>query len=637
MNTKSHAKLHPSSFYILSFFVLIFLEIIITNPVLAVSSCTLGDFGKCTCIFTRSLSEGLQTGYCSSDPNKIEILTYPQSNYSFVTAPNPSESQCPLNQQCYEPIPKGSTPTLTPSPTPPPIGTPPPGNTTTIVASCKTSKNIDGFCYKPFENPSGWVSSNEPSTCNSSEGRLCYIPDTRPTPIPQEACAGEINCQCKEYSPGSDKLDEIIGQGSADSIKGVPILGNVLNGIDNSFAGAFAKIGLSRTNGLPSDYSGEENDVQMLAKYYAGCVENAICAETRDIGKIVGSSQPIVGENICIARSQWGQYLRDKKVTIASAGQLPVAQSQKNFLQKILVAAETEEERVGFLGLDTAQKGLAGMCFRNIAYASNVTSVFTGLPIPEQIRHGNTTDLDVSTSDAVDQVVTGISSGIVAIGKDIWTSYTVNSPGGMILRLFAWARDPFFQSATTYYQSLMENGDAEILGQECQKEHSYRIKAIEDLGVTSDVVVVKVPPVCKTAPAGKTMKDFMNALDDNRLYDIGVPKEKISGVKSALGECLDCAQTGGLATAIGCVPVLNLQKFIAETVFGIGIGIAGAFSVLCMIYGAILFQTSAGNSTQVQKAQKMIINCLIGLIVIVFSLFILKFIGIDLLRIPGLG
>lgn len=521
-------------------------------------------------------------------------------------------------------------------PDPDPLTTPNPSEAGSLGKSCK-NEGANTICLPPGHSDTidREIVYGE-NKCN--EGYICWSSKagSEPTPTPQETCAGEINCQCKEFAPGSDKLDEIIGKGTADSIKAVPILGGVFGSIDNSLAAVFTQFGLG-VSGVPSDYAGEENDMQMLAKYYTGCVENAICAETRDIGKIVGSDQTIVGENICIARSQWGQYLRDKKVVVASAKQIPVAKGEKNLLQKLLVAAETEEERIGFLGLETAQKGLAGMCFRNIAYASNVTSIFTGAKIPDFIRPGNTTDLDTTSSDAVNQVLTALSSGVVGIAKDVWKSYTVDSPGGTILRLFAWARDPFYQSATTYTQSLMENGDVEILAQECQKEHNYQIKAIEDMGIAAVDASVKIPKACKTTPEGDTMKDFLKALDDDRLYDIGIPREKIAGVKSSLGECLDCAQTGGLATAIGCVPVLNLQKFITETIFGIGISFAGAFSVLCMIYGAILFQTSAGNSTQVEKGRKLIVNCLVGLIVIVFSLFILKFIGIDLLRIPGLG
>ncbi|MFO0703097.1 MAG: hypothetical protein U0525_00010 [Patescibacteria group bacterium] len=101
--------------------------------------------------------------------------------------------------------------------------------------------------------------------------------------------------------------------------------------------------------------------------------------------------------------------------------------------------------------------------------------------------------------------------------------------------------------------------------------------------------------------------------------------------------CLACAQYGGFQSALGCMPMDKAERFISEGILGIGISIAGAVTILCMIYGAMLYQLSMGESSQVQKAQKLITGCFFGLITIIFALFILKVIGVDLLRIPGLG
>jgi len=91
---------------------------------------------------------------------------------------------------------------------------------------------------------------------------------------------------------------------------------------------------------------------------------------------------------------------------------------------------------------------------------------------------------------------------------------------------------------------------------------------------------------------------------------------------------------GGIWTSIGCVKP-SLTSFIQETVFGLGIGFAGIVSLGCIIYASILLQFSQGDPEKVQAARDMIQSCIFGLILIIFSVFILRVIGVDILRIPG--
>ena len=101
--------------------------------------------------------------------------------------------------------------------------------------------------------------------------------------------------------------------------------------------------------------------------------------------------------------------------------------------------------------------------------------------------------------------------------------------------------------------------------------------------------------------------------------------------------CLSCALYGGFPSALGCMPMDKVERFLAEGVLGVGITFAGAFAVLCIIYGAIQFQLSGGESAKVQKAQKLITQCVVGLLIIIFSVFLLRFVGVNLLQIYGLG
>ena len=79
----------------------------------------------------------------------------------------------------------------------------------------------------------------------------------------------------------------------------------------------------------------------------------------------------------------------------------------------------------------------------------------------------------------------------------------------------------------------------------------------------------------------------------------------------------------------------NLQEFIEKTILGTGVGLGGGISLLCIMFSAFQMQTSAGNAEKLKKAQELLTNCIIGLMVIIFSVLILKIIGVDILRIPG--
>lgn len=99
--------------------------------------------------------------------------------------------------------------------------------------------------------------------------------------------------------------------------------------------------------------------------------------------------------------------------------------------------------------------------------------------------------------------------------------------------------------------------------------------------------------------------------------------------------CLKCAvEEGGFYSDLGCIPG-NLAGFITDFVLRIGIGIAGFIALMCIIYSSFLLQVSRGNPEMITKAREQITSCIIGLLMIIFSVFILRLIGVDILKIPG--
>jgi hypothetical protein len=67
----------------------------------------------------------------------------------------------------------------------------------------------------------------------------------------------------------------------------------------------------------------------------------------------------------------------------------------------------------------------------------------------------------------------------------------------------------------------------------------------------------------------------------------------------------------------------------------VAISLGGGIAFLIMGVGAFLFITSQGNPEQLQKGKEMIVSAGAGLLFIIFSIFLLRLIGVDILKIPG--
>ncbi len=131
-------------------------------------------------------------------------------------------------------------------------------------------------------------------------------------------------------------------------------------------------------------------------------------------------------------------------------------------------------------------------------------------------------------------------------------------------------------------------------------------------------------PNCKCASSSANMNKSIAQLCYNYLSNT-----------SELKDCLACASGDGMWTGIGCIP-LNLQSFVGNFLLSMGIGFGGLVAILCIIYSAFMMQTSQGSPEKIKKSQEMLTSCIMGLMLIVFSIFILKLIGVNILRIPFL-
>lgn len=92
----------------------------------------------------------------------------------------------------------------------------------------------------------------------------------------------------------------------------------------------------------------------------------------------------------------------------------------------------------------------------------------------------------------------------------------------------------------------------------------------------------------------------------------------------------------GIETALGCISTegpTSLVVFLLRLALGIGGGIA----FLLMLFGVFQIITSAGSPERLKAGQELITSALIGLMMIIFSIFLLQLIGVQILGLNAFG
>ncbi len=97
-----------------------------------------------------------------------------------------------------------------------------------------------------------------------------------------------------------------------------------------------------------------------------------------------------------------------------------------------------------------------------------------------------------------------------------------------------------------------------------------------------------------------------------------------------------CNGGSGVATAIGCIAIEDTNSFVGS-LFKWAVGIAGGISFLLILYASFIIMSSSGNPDRLKDGQEMITAVVSGLILLVLSVFILDFIGVDILGLDQFG
>lgn len=109
----------------------------------------------------------------------------------------------------------------------------------------------------------------------------------------------------------------------------------------------------------------------------------------------------------------------------------------------------------------------------------------------------------------------------------------------------------------------------------------------------------------------------------------------LSSTKAAYAAC---SGPDVVETAIGCISTKadGADSFFASVV-KIAVGLGGGLALVLMLYGVFIVTTSAGIPDKLKEGSEIITSSIAGLIFILLSVFLLNFIGINILGLPGLS
>jgi hypothetical protein len=97
---------------------------------------------------------------------------------------------------------------------------------------------------------------------------------------------------------------------------------------------------------------------------------------------------------------------------------------------------------------------------------------------------------------------------------------------------------------------------------------------------------------------------------------------------------VQCNNGSGINTAIGCIPITD-QNALIGFFLKWALGIGGGIAFLLILVAGFQIMTSRGDPNRLKAGQELMTSAIAGILLLIFSLVILRIIGVDLLKIPG--
>lgn len=91
----------------------------------------------------------------------------------------------------------------------------------------------------------------------------------------------------------------------------------------------------------------------------------------------------------------------------------------------------------------------------------------------------------------------------------------------------------------------------------------------------------------------------------------------------------------GVQTVFGCItnPATDIFGYVVR----FASGMAGGISFLLILMGAFQIILSSGKPERLEAGRELVTSAVTGLLLILFSVFILSFLGVQVFKIPGFG
>lgn len=157
---------------------------------------------------------------------------------------------------------------------------------------------------------------------------------------------------------------------------------------------------------------------------------------------------------------------------------------------------------------------------------------------------------------------------------------------------------------------------------------------------TQNSICCKSRDVCPTYRCGNTPGECVYDPDNGFYYEDECIEQRLCGVSPAPSgtpvrfQYQPCPNNG-IKTGLGCIPT-NPSAFIAQLMV-IGIGMGGGIAFLLILLGGFKVIMSQGNPESIAAGKDTITSAIAGLLLIIFSVFILRLVGVNLLQLPGFG
>ena len=98
-----------------------------------------------------------------------------------------------------------------------------------------------------------------------------------------------------------------------------------------------------------------------------------------------------------------------------------------------------------------------------------------------------------------------------------------------------------------------------------------------------------------------------------------------------------CDGETGVQTAIGCIHVLGSQESFTADILKWAIGIGGGIAFVLIVYAGFMIMTASGNPERIKAGQELMTSAIAGIILLIFAIFILKLVGVDILGLDNWG